>query len=93
MRDITPTLINLLCALILAHSFLPRPPLWARVVIAGVALPALAFLFYRFLRQPIVAPIGLGLEFALTIGSATLLLAICITALIRRPWDRWAKVE
>lgn len=93
MRDITPLLINLLCALVFAHAFLPRPPLWARVTIAGVTIPAFGFLMFRFLYHPIPVPIGRGLEFALNLGSAALLLAVCFTFLIRRPWERWTKVE
>jgi hypothetical protein len=78
---------------VFAAAILPRPPLWVQVMFAGAVLPGLVFLFYRFLYHPIAAPIGRDLEFGLTIGRGALLLALCITSLIRRPWDRRAGVE
>jgi hypothetical protein len=89
MRDLNMTLINLIGSLIFLQMFLPRPPRWARIALAAVAIPAMVFLLVR----PITIPIDRNLGFALTLGSVALLLTVCITFLIRRPWERWAKVE
>lgn len=92
MRDISGVLISLLGALVLAQTFVPRLPRWWRIAQLVVGLPAFAFLFYCRLYQPILAPVGRDLQFAMEIGSTMLMMTACITALIRRPWDRRAKV-
>jgi hypothetical protein len=89
MRDLNMTLINLIGSLIFLQMFLPRPPRWARIALAAVAIPTCVFL----LVTPITVPIDRNLGFALTLGSVALLLGVCITALVRRPWDRRARAE